>query len=610
MSRELSPFDAGETQELFYEFQQLEELLPPALRRLALQLIDQVYLGASTPTYDARVNAATSAIPGVTERQSHWLREGAPLLRAPLNQRLARHTKEERQLHWLRKLSVLENGRELSPIPVPKPKFDPKIFSPAMNTKQLSTGVLWCTERATEYGFDPEDHEWANMGQGAPEHGDTIPGSFPRPKLIPIPDVSKEYAPTAGIKPLREAVAHYYNTAYRQSKKSKYTWKNVCIVPGGRAGLTRIASIISDCYLSFFLPDYTAYAEMLSLFKNFSPIPVPLNELDNYQMHLDLVKRELMRGVLAILTLNPRNPTGRAMSRDQLHQLHKICREKCLLIMDEFYTHYNYDDGCTGLLVSLAEMVDDVNHDPVLILDGLTKAFRLPGWRICWIVGPEEYIRNLLSSGSFLDGGSNAPFQYAAVDFLEPSLVRAEMKALQCHFKMKRDYIVQRLTKMGFPFDQGRNSTKTPNLTFYLWLNLAHLPQKLSNCLGFFHECLHEKVIVVPGFFFLINPQNLLRIDDIIWYNYVRISYGPEFDQVVKGMDGIERILHRFGCLPYAIGDHQIPHTFTGGKATSQPEEGAESAGSTQPLQNTQASAQHTTAISALASEPVSASQD
>lgn len=562
-NREELPLPPNELEESLYEFQHLEETLPPALRRLALQLYDQMFTthsGASTPV-GARliVNPATDNIPGHTsdrlplDRQSHWLREGAPSLRAPLNQRLQNHTKEERQNHWLRKLSVSEHGRSSSPVPVPRPKFNPEAFSPAMNTKQLSTGVLWCTERATECGFDPQNLDWANMGQGAPEHGDTIPGSFPRPQSIPVPPVANEYAPTAGIKELREAVANYYNEEFRKSKASKYTWKNVCIVPGGRAGLTRIASIISDCYLSFFLPDYTAYAEMLSLFKNFSPIPVPLNELDNYQMHLDLVRAELLRGVQALLTSNPRNPTGRCMSKDQLHTLHKICRDKCLLIMDEFYCHYWYDEGCTGLAISSSEFVDDVNKDPVLIIDGLTKAFRLPGWRICWVVGPEEYIQNLSSAGSFLDGGSNAPFQYVAVDFLKPRLVKQEMKALQIHFKMKRDYIVDRLKKMGFPFDHGKNLTRTPNSTFYLWLNLSHLPGKLSNCLGFFQECLHEKVIVVPGFFFLINPQNLSRIDDIIWYNYVRISYGPEFEQLVKGMDAIERILHRFGCLPYPL---------------------------------------------------------
>ncbi len=74
--------------------------------------------------------------------------------------------------------------------------------------------------------------------------------------------------PTAGIKPLREAVAHLYNSHHRQGKTSQYTWENVCIVPGGRAGLIRIAAVLNNAYLGFFIPDYTAYNEMLGLFKN------------------------------------------------------------------------------------------------------------------------------------------------------------------------------------------------------------------------------------------------------------------------------------------------------------------------------------------------------
>lgn len=69
----------------------------------------------------------------------------------------------------------------------------------------------------------------------------------------------REYGPTAGIKPLRAAVANLYNTHHRQGKKSQYTWENVCIVPGGRAGLIRIAAVLGNAYLGFFVPDYTAY---------------------------------------------------------------------------------------------------------------------------------------------------------------------------------------------------------------------------------------------------------------------------------------------------------------------------------------------------------------
>jgi hypothetical protein len=44
---------------------------------------------------------------------------------------------------------------------------------------------------------------------------------------------------------------------HRQDKPSKYTWENVAIVPGGRAGLIRIAAVLNNAYLGFFIPDYT-----------------------------------------------------------------------------------------------------------------------------------------------------------------------------------------------------------------------------------------------------------------------------------------------------------------------------------------------------------------
>ncbi|KAI7974521.1 hypothetical protein EIK77_008701 [Talaromyces pinophilus] len=137
-----------------------------------------------------------------------------------------------------------------------------------LDASRASTGVIWCTERANEHGFSERPGEWANLGQGAPEADDDIVGSFPRPTTIPIDSAAREYGPTAGIKSLRAAVARLYNEQYRQGKESQYTWENVCIVPGGRAGLIRIAAILGNSYLSFPIPDYTAYSEMLSLFKN------------------------------------------------------------------------------------------------------------------------------------------------------------------------------------------------------------------------------------------------------------------------------------------------------------------------------------------------------
>ncbi|KAL2157839.1 hypothetical protein VTH06DRAFT_5108 [Thermothelomyces fergusii] len=412
-----------------------------------------------------------------------------------------------------------------------------------LDATRASTGVVWCTERAAEYGFFDEPEKWANLGQGAPEVDDGIEGCFPRPTNIDISAASREYGPTAGIKPLREAVARLYNEMHRKGKPSQYTWENVAIVPGGRAGLIRIAAILNNAYVGFFIPDYTAYNEMLSLFKNFAAIPVPLSEEDGYHIHPEKIAEEIARGTSVILTSNPRNPTGRVVQNPELAEIQDICRERATLVCDEFYSGYNYTSDCDGSTISAAENVIDVDEDDVLIIDGLTKRFRLPGWRVAWILGPKEFIKAIGSCGSYLDGGTNVPFQEAAIPMLEPSLVRQEMAALQRHFRDKRDYVVARLRAMGFTIRH------VPDSTFYLWLNLEGLPAPISDGLNFFQACLEEKVIVVPGIFFDLNPARRRDLFDSPCHHFVRFSYGPRMEVLKRGCDGIERVINKFRNL-------------------------------------------------------------
>jgi len=387
------------------------------------------------------------------------------------------------------------------------------------------------------------------LGQGAPEVDDEIEGCFPRPTSIPVSINGREYGPTAGIKPLRAAVAKLYNEHHRQGKESQYTWENVCIVPGGRAGLIRIAAVLGNSYLGFFVPDYTAYNEMLSLFRNFVAIPTPLSAADGYHVHADKVAEELARGTSVILTSNPRNPTGHALHPDELALIQDICRDRATLIFDEFYAGYNYSSNCDGTTVSAASNVLDVNRDDVLLIDGLTKRFRLPGWRVAWIVGPKEFINALASCGSYLDGGTNVPFQEAAVAMLDPPLVRKEMTALQHHFKMKRDYVLKRLTEIGF----NHGDQSIPESTFYVWLDLSTLHPRppanslidISNGLSFFDALLQEKTIVVPGIFFDLNPARRRDLFDSPCHHFVRLSYGPKMEVLEMGLDAIERVVKR-----------------------------------------------------------------
>ncbi|KAI9270863.1 pyridoxal phosphate-dependent transferase [Sporodiniella umbellata] len=407
-------------------------------------------------------------------------------------------------------------------------------------TRPSSTGVIYVMDRASKHGYTPNDKTWANFGQGAPEVGH-IDGCKDKPTSISIPIETYEYASTSGIRELKEAVAHLYNEIYRQGKPSKYTYENVCIVPGGRAGLSRLGSTIGDVNVGYFLPEYTAYEQMLSIFKRFVPIPTTLEEETRYHIDSQTLRKEISgRGLGVIVASNPRNPTGQVIQDTELQELVQIARDRhTTMIIDEFYSAYIYDRE-EGKTVSITEYVDDVNTDPVIVVDGLTKNYRMPGWRICWIVGPKAVISSMENAGSYLEGGANHPLQYAAIPFLEPEVFRNEAKALQRHFKKKRDYTLSRLEAMGLKV------TIPPNATFYIWLDLSQLPTPINAGLTFFEECLKNKVIVVPGIFFDVNPSHRRELFESPCHHFVRLSFGPPMEELTKGLDGIEKMIEDF----------------------------------------------------------------
>ncbi|HTV41474.1 MAG TPA: pyridoxal phosphate-dependent aminotransferase [Candidatus Sulfotelmatobacter sp.] len=403
------------------------------------------------------------------------------------------------------------------------------------------TGVIYVTHEAARHGFSYGNPHWANLGQGSPETGD-IPGGPQRVLEVTISEASRQYSPVAGNQMLCQAVADFYNTAFRGNKKSKYTADNVSIASGGRLALTRLASALGDINMGHFIPDYTAYEELLSVFKAFTPIPILLEAKNGYKISLADLKEEILgRGLSAMLVSNPCNPTGQLIEGRELSAWCALAREcQCSMIFDEFYSHYVYTDGkaTKPKMISAAEYVEDVEQDPIIVVDGLTKNWRYPGWRISWTLGPKAVIEAIASAGSFLDGGANHPFQNAALDLLKPENATAETLAIQKHFGKKRALVLSRLKKLGIAADAA------PAGAFYVWAKLSKLPPPLDDGMSFFRECLKEKVIVVPGVFFDVNPGN--RRSMMRFKNYCRISFGPEIEKLELGLAALERVIAKF----------------------------------------------------------------
>jgi aspartate/methionine/tyrosine aminotransferase len=402
------------------------------------------------------------------------------------------------------------------------------------------TGVIYVTHEATIRGFRAGDPTWCNLGQGQPESGD-LPGAPPRMGAVSIHPDDHEYAPVPGLWELREAVAGLYNQLYRRGMPSRYSAENVCISGGGRAALTRAVASLGTINLGHFLPDYTAYEELLDIFRMVTPIPILLSRELGYRFTTEDLRKEILgRGLGAILLSNPSNPMGKVISGHELSDWVGIARElDCSLLIDEFYSHYVWKlgPGEPGPTVSAARYVEDVDRDPVVLFDGLTKNWRYPGWRVTWTVGPKAVIRAVSSAGSFLDGGGSKPLQRAAVDLLQPERVRAESEATRNAFQPKRELLLSRLGDLRLRVDRD------PEGTFYAFVSLHDLPPSLSDGMAFFRAALERKVICVPGVFFDVNPGRRRSQHFSRFRQHVRLSFGPPIEEVRCGLDRLEELI-------------------------------------------------------------------
>ena len=401
------------------------------------------------------------------------------------------------------------------------------------------TGVIFVMAEAGRRGYRYGQPEWCNLGQGQPETG-PLPGSPPRVSRVEIGPGDQDYAPVPGLWELRRAVADLYNELYRKGQSSQYSERNVCICGGGRASLTRAVAALGEVNLGHFLPDYTAYEELLDIFKLFASIPILLEGKTGYHFGLDELRREITgRGLSALLLSNPCNPTGKVIQGQELESWVGVARELgCSLLIDEFYSHYVWQGSeQNSSLVSAARYVDDVDTDPVVLFDGLTKNWRYPGWRCSWIVAPQPVIEAVSSSGSFLDGGGSKPLQRSAIPLLAADVVRAETAAIRRSFLRKREILSQGLKQAGVRFDVE------PEGTFYCWGDVSALPASINDGMSFFRAALERQVICVPGEFFDVNPGKRRSGRPSRFRHYVRFSFGPEESAVAEGVRRIQAMV-------------------------------------------------------------------
>jgi len=295
-----------------------------------------------------------------------------------------------------------------------------------------------------------------NLSQGFPN----FPAS---PELIDLVTQSmqagyNQYAPMAGILPLREVIAEKMQDLYGASYHPE---KEITITSGGTQAIyTAITCLVREGdEVLVFEPAYDCYVPAIELAGGI-PVRQPL-EYPSYKIDWEQVKKKINSRTRIILINTPHNPTGTVWSREDMAELEKITSgSDIVVISDEVYEHILFD----GL------KHESVCKYPALaarsfVVFSFGKTYHTTGWKMGYCLAPESLMAEFRKCHQFVVFCSFAPVQYALAAFMKQKDRYLELPQF---YQRKRDYFLKLLAGSGFTFTPASGS-------YFQLLNYAKL---------------------------------------------------------------------------------------------------------------------------------------
>jgi aspartate/methionine/tyrosine aminotransferase len=319
------------------------------------------------------------------------------------------------------------------------------------------------------------------------------------------------YTLAFGMPELQKRISEHYQTTYN------------CTVPADRIAVTTgssgafvlsfLAAFDAGDRVALASPGYPAYRNILSAL-GVEVVDLLTGPDSNFQPTPEILENEITKngGLDGLIIASPSNPTGTMITPDKLKALVDYCQDKKIrLVSDEIYHGITYGVP--------AETAANFNDD-VIVINSFSKYFSMTGWRLGWIIVPEDLCRAVECLAQNLFISPPALSQVAGIAAFDCT---AELDANVERYAANRELLLRELPKAGF------DKLASADGAFYVYADVGEMTNDSTE---FCRQMLDETgVAATPGTDF--DPSR--------GHRYVRFSFAREFDMISKAAEQLKR---------------------------------------------------------------------
>ena len=332
-----------------------------------------------------------------------------------------------------------------------------------------------------------------------------------------------KYTPVAGITELREAIVD----KFERDNGLSYEANQVIVSCGAKHTIYNILQAICNPgdEVIFAAPYWVSYIEMVKL-ADATPIVINTTPDQNFALTPDQIKSAVTEKTKAIIICSPSNPTGTTYSTESLQMIAELAVEhQFYLISDEIYEALLYDGAKHRSLASFGDAVKSLTF----VVNGVSKAYSMTGWRIGYTAGPEDAIKAMSKIQSHSTSNPTSIAQKAALAAINGS--QEPVVEMVKAFQKRRDLICQRLDDID-----GVEYVR-PQGAFYIFPDFSaqygrtingHSINSSQELATYFLD--EAKVGAVPG-------------DGFGADNHMRFSFATSEIEINRGLDRIQKAL-------------------------------------------------------------------